>query len=115
MDNVITRRTVMTGAAATAVVLLTGSEKSIAEQPNTHDVTIKAFKFDPEHIQVKVGDTIMWTNKDLAPHTATADEFGWDTETLTKDQTKEITVTTGMEKSYFCAFHPHMKGSIEIL
>ena len=53
--------------------------------------------------------------EDLAPHTATAMEFGWDTNELTKDQSAEITVTNEMETDYFCVFHPHMKGSIEIV
>ena len=51
---------------------------------------------------------------DLAPHTATADEFGWDTEELGRGQSAEVVVTEDMETSYFCVFHPQMKGSLEI-
>lgn len=115
MKNAATRRAVVKGVTASAVALLTGQPAIAAKQPDIHNIAIKRFKFEPEHIQVQVGDTIRWMNEDLAPHTATADEFGWDTGELIKDQAKEITVTVGMETNYFCAFHPHMKGSIEIL
>lgn len=101
----------MAGAAASAVVL---ASKAGAASTKTHEVAIREFKFDPAHLQVRVGDRIKWTNYDLAPHTATADEFGWDTEELTKGQAGEITVTDETESSYFCVFHPHMKGSFEV-
>jgi len=113
MGGTLSRRSVMGGAAASAVVLTAPTLKAAA--PKVHDIAIKTFSFDPELVQVAVGDTLRWTNQDLAPHTATADEFGWDTEELAKDETREITVIEGMETSYFCVFHPHMKGAIEIL
>ena len=113
MENSLSRRNVIGGAAASAVVLITTPLR--AAGPVVHDVAIKSFKFEPERLQVQVGDTIRWTNHDVAPHTATADEFGWDTEEIVKGEIGEITVNEDMETSYFCAFHPHMKGSIEIL
>ncbi len=113
MDKTSSRRDMMVGAAAMAVVLTAAPVG--AEDHTIHDVEIKAFQFDPPAVQAQVGDTIRWTNRDLAPHTATADEFGWDTETITKGKSVEITVTDGMETSYFCAFHPQMTGTIELL
>lgn len=115
MKHLITRRAVITGAAVTTVASLTVVRISAADRPTVHNIDIKRFKFEPSHIQVKVGDTVRWTNKDLAPHTATANEYGWDTEELTKGKTAGIIIAAGMETNYFCAFHPHMKGSFEIL
>ena len=109
----ISRRNVLVGSAASAAVLATKPLR--AAEPVVHDVAIKSFTFEPARLQVHAGDTIRWTNYDVAPHTATADEFGWDTEKIAKGDTGKITVTEDMETSYFCAFHPHMKGSIEIL
>jgi len=80
-----------------------------------HQVTIRKFAFEPQRIQVRAGDTIRWTNEDLAPHTATADELGWDTGEIAKGQSHEMTANKDMETTYFCVFHPHMKGSIEIV
>ena len=107
------RRTVMVGAAASAVVLTTAPLR--ADAPKVHDIAIKAFTFDPAQVQVRVGDRIRWTNMDLAPHTATADDFSWDTEALAKGAFAEVVVTDRMETSYFCAFHPHMTGEIEVV
>ncbi len=112
MTRFITRRGVMGGAAAYAAVLPSGSVSS--ETPSPHEVEIRSFKFHPEVVEVQIGDIIRWTNMDLAPHTATADGLGWDTETLEQYQSAEVEVTAGMETSYFCAFHPHMKGKIAI-
>ncbi|NRB05897.1 MAG: copper-binding protein [Rhodobacteraceae bacterium] len=103
----------MKGAAAASVALV--PSLSPANQPKVHDVEIRSFAFHPEVIRVHIGDTIRWTNRDIAPPTATADEFGWDTESLDKNEAGEIPVRAGMEVSYFCVFHPHMKGGIEII
>lgn len=111
--NGLSRRSVMIGAAAS--VAAPTSRQSLAERRDNHEVEIRSFKFDPEIVQVRIGDTIRWTNRDLAPHTATAVEFGWDTQALEQNETGEVLVTEGMETSYFCMFHPHMKGRIEIV
>jgi plastocyanin len=104
----VTRRAVIGGAAACAAL------PSLAAETTVHQVSIKRFKFDPKTVTVRVGDVIEWTNHDLAPHTATAKEYGWDTGELPKGTSAQIIVTADMETEYFCAFHPHMKGKIEI-
>lgn len=113
MEQALSRRNLIGGAAASAVALTTTSLRATA--PTIHDVAITTFRFEPATVRVHVGDTIRWTNHDLAPHTATADAFGWDTAEIVNGATGEIAVTADMETSYFCAFHPHMKGAIEIL
>lgn len=115
MSNPITRRSALAGAVASAAALTLTATSSTAGAPTVHEVKIKGFSFKPQHLQVSVGDSIKWTNDDLAPHTATADEFGWDTEEILKDESAELVISEGMETSYFCAFHPHMIGSFEIL
>jgi len=92
MHNTSSRRTVIAGAAASAVALcatpLRGAE------PTIHEVNIQAFVFDPPLVEVRVGDIIRWINRDLAPHTATADERGWGTAALSQGATGDITVAT---------------------
>ena len=115
MPSKFIRRDVLVGAAACAGALTSLSKESLAASSKKHDIRIKSFKFEPQHIVVKVGDTIRWTNDDLAPHTATATDAGWDTGEIVKNDTRSVQVTEGMETSYFCAFHPHMKGTIELI
>ena len=38
----------------------------------THTVVIEGSRFSPSALTVKAGDSVMWLNKDLFPHTATA-------------------------------------------
>ncbi len=112
MGQKFSRRNLIVGAAASAAVLTSAAKAT--GTGTIHNVTIKAFNFEPVHLKVRIGDTIRWTNHDLAPHSATAEEFGWDTNELAKNESGEITVTEGMETSYFCAFHPHMKGTFGV-
>ena len=114
MGKSITRRGVIVGAVA-SVAAVSIVPDARAAGPTVHEVKIKRFKFDPKQVEVKVGDTIRWINEDLAPHTATADERGWDTDKLEKDDSAEIVVSAEMETSYFCLYHRHMKGTITIL
>ena len=113
MPGQLTRREVLVGTAASAAVLT--PQSLAAETGEVHEILIKAFRFEPAQIQVRIGDKVRWTNQDLAPHTATADEYGWDTGMLAQTDVGEVTITRDMEVSYFCAFHPHMKGSFEIV
>jgi len=108
----ISRREVLAGAVSTAAALALPTSATAASV--THEVRIKSFTFVPQRISVSVGDKIKWINDDLAPHTATADEFGWDTGELVTGQGAEITVTADMETTYFCVFHPHMKGQLDL-
>lgn len=113
MKSLKSRRNVLAGVAALAATFTSCS--LFASEPMVHEVAIKSFKFAPKEIEARVGDIIRWTNNDLAPHTATAEEFEWDTQTLEKGEAAEIQVSEGMETTYFCAFHPHMKGKIKIV
>lgn len=76
---------------------------------------VARFAFDPARIEILAGDSVTWINDDLAPHTATAEAGAWDTGTLERDGRARITFETPGEHSYFCAFHPHMKGTVLVL
>ena len=114
MAHKIVRRDVLVGAATSVAALAISIKNGSAAKPKTHEVTIDSFEFDPMRIVANIGDTIRWTNRDLAPHTATAIEGGWDTGEIVKGDHRSIVVSEGMETNYHCAFHPHMKGAIEL-
>ncbi len=42
------------------------------DRPRVHTVTNSDFKFSPATLRVVAGDTIIWVNLDIVPHTATA-------------------------------------------
>ena len=77
-----------------------------------HKVEIKGMAFSPAKLTVAVGDTVVFTNLDGAPHTGTANDTSFDTGTLNKGESGTITLTTAGTLDYFCAVHPMMKGQL---
>jgi plastocyanin len=85
-----------------------------AGQPKTHQVDISAFKFLPERVIVRVGDTILFVNKDLVPHTATAQEASWDTGEIRGGAEKAYKFEQVGRFVYICRYHPAMQGVVEV-
>ncbi|MGI8690435.1 MAG: cupredoxin domain-containing protein [Thermomicrobiales bacterium] len=80
-------------------------------------VNIMNFKFDPTPLVIPVGTTVVWTNQDSAPHTATSDPgsaFVFDTGMLQKGQSGKITFTMVGTFTYFCTVHPNMHGTVTV-
>lgn len=104
----------VTGAAALAgrLLPLSGSAKA---NTGDHLVEIRGFKFSPDKLRVRAGDRITWSNRDIAPHTATANDESWDTGEIKKGETKSMRVTSGMSGGYFCRFHPQMTAELVII
>lgn len=77
-------------------------------------ITIRDFAFQPESLVVPVGTVVMVTNEDGAAHTATADDKSFDTGSLDKGASKEITLSKKGEMAYFCSIHDYMRGVIRV-
>lgn len=104
-----TRRWVVGGLIGAALAT------SVKAQDGTiHDVEIKSFAFAPARLAVKVGDSIRWTNQDLSPHTATAEDGSWDTGPIEQGQSVVLEVTAAMAAEYHCLFHPNMTAGLAI-
>ena len=86
-----------------------------ADGPTDHLVEITGFEFQPARLQVRPGDTITWVNRDIAPHTATADDGSWDTGAIRTDESATVPVTPEMTATYYCRFHPMMTARFEIV
>jgi len=85
-----------------------------AETSETHHVEISAFTFVPARIEVRQGDVVEWTNRDLVPHTATADDRGWDTGLIRNGAAGRLVAATPGTFAYHCKFHPQMTGIIVV-
>lgn len=80
-------------------------------------IDIADFKYKPVSVSVKKGGSITWTNTDAAPHTATAEDGApaeFDTDRLRKGDSKTIKLTTPGTYSYYCVYHPFMKGKLVV-
>jgi plastocyanin len=96
-------------ALSIGIVMAAHAGDSTAE-PTEHVMEITGFKFIPESLSVKAGDTIKWINKDITPHTAIGDDMSFDTGQLKQNESKNITVSSDQKISYVCRFHPAMKA-----
>lgn len=91
-------------------VVLAMNLSAVPAQSETIQVIIENIAFSPAEINVKVGDTIEWINKDILAHTATV-EGGWDV-MIPPKETAIMVVRTVESVDYYCRFHPNMKGHI---
>lgn len=88
------------------------SFESVREEASTHVIEIKNFKFVPNVIIVQKGDRIRWKNLDVVPHTATAGDKIWDSESMANQAEWSLTVNETGVIEYICAYHPAMKGRL---
>ncbi len=77
-----------------------------------HQVAIKGMAFSPAELTVEAGDTVTFTNEDLAPHTGTATDKSFDTGILNQGESKTVEITKAGAVDYFCIVHPSMKGKV---
>lgn len=78
-------------------------------------VTIKDYKYGPPSLTVPVGTTVKFTNEDSTPHTATSkDGGGFESGPIDTGKSATIKLEEAGTFSYFCVFHPFMKGTITV-
>ncbi|HEU0012938.1 MAG TPA: hypothetical protein VFQ45_04605 [Longimicrobium sp.] len=83
-----------------------------APPPRTHAVEIRNFAYVPAEVAATPGDTIVWTNRDAVPHTATAGSRAWDTGNIAAGESGRVVVPEGAEGEYVCAYHPNMRARL---
>lgn len=78
-------------------------------------VSIENFAFSPATVNIKVGQSVMWTNKDSAPHTAT--ELGnlFDSGSLATNQSFSFTFHTAGTYTYHCLIHSMMANATVVV
>lgn len=81
----------------------------------TLPVTIENFAFSPAQLSFPKGTTVTWTNNDAAPHKIDADGQFPGSPTLQQGQSYSFTFDVVGTFPYYCAIHPSMKGSVEVL
>ena len=98
-------------ALAIGVSAVAGCSRS---QPRGHSVEIRNFLFAPAELTVSRGDTVVWTNDDLVPHTATARDNRWDSAAIGVSTSWRFVADSVGRHEYYCVFHPNMKAAIVV-
>jgi plastocyanin len=80
--------------------------------------------YQPNPIQVSVGNTVTWTNHDAQPHTVTSGSNGQPDNKFNSSpnfsplvnpgQTFSFTFTQAGSYPYFCMLHPNMVGTVSV-
>jgi plastocyanin len=100
-------RRIPTGALATLVLMASAG----AGPSQDHTVTIENMQFNPPALTVHQGDRIVWVNKDLFTHTATAPKV-FDSGSIAAGASWTYVADKSGEYAYGCTFHPTMKAKI---
>jgi plastocyanin len=81
-----------------------------SDDPYAHVVDVQNFTYSPAQSELGAGDTILFVNHDVVPHTATVRDRTWDTGEIAAGDTARVAVPAAGE--YFCVFHPNMTASV---
>ena len=65
-------------------------------------------------LNVKVGQTVTWTNLDDFNHTVTSGFGGWASEELSAHQAFSHRFDVAGSYTYYCMLHPNMGGVIQV-
>ena len=77
-------------------------------------VTIDNMQFSPSMVNVKVGDTVTWTNNDDRDHTVVATDGSFRSENLHPGASYSYQFTKAGKFAYACSYHPRMKGIVSV-
>lgn len=81
--------------------------------PQVHTVVIDKMKFGPVPAAVRAGDVILWVNKDMFRHTATARNGSFNVDLPAGASGKTVVRGAGAIP-FFCKYHPGMKGQLRV-
>lgn len=96
-----------------AALLLLVAPSLAAAAPRTHVVTIDKMKFGALPADVKAGDTILWDNRDLFRHTATAKDGSFNVDLSAGAKGKTVVRKAGAI-AFTCKYHPGMRGVLKV-
>ncbi|MGF6266747.1 plastocyanin [Paraburkholderia youngii] len=80
----------------------------------TYVVVIEQMRFNPAALTVARGDRVVWVNKDLFPHTATADAKAFDSHDIAPDASWSYVASKVGRYAYSCTLHPTMHAVLNV-
>ena len=77
-------------------------------------VVIDDMQFAPARLQVGRGERIVWTNKDLVPHTVTARDGSFDSHAIAPGGSWSLVASRAGAVDYACLYHPAMVAHLVV-
>ena len=93
---------------------ISASDGSVAARAATVTITIESIAFAEVKDPLHVGDTIVWVNKDVVAHTATAKNGDWRV-VIPPNAKATLVMKKAGTVDYYCEYHPNMIGRLVIL
>lgn len=78
--------------------------------PRRVEVVMQQVRFMPDTVRVARGDTVVWVNHDLFPHTASDTLGEWDSRTIEPGDSATTVITASGTSGFLCRFHSTMTG-----
>jgi plastocyanin len=75
-------------------------------------VTVRDLQYRPAEVKAKVGDTVVWLNRDVVAHTATV-KGAFDV-TMEAGKAGRLRLKQSGTFDYYCRFHPNMTGKLDV-
>lgn len=101
------KRTLVAGMAAAPA-----SKDTVVDQA---EVVISQMRFDQPTITVKKGGSVTWRNQGPMPHTVTANDGGFGSQTLQAGGNYSRTFDEVGTFGYYCSLHPSMQGKVVVV
>ena len=99
--------------AVAAAVLALPPASPAAAAPTVHTIIIDKMKFGPVPAGIRSGDTIIWVNRDMFKHSATARDKSFNVDLPPKSSGKTVIRHPGTI-AFYCVYHPGMTGSLSV-
>lgn len=101
--------------ALLALAALGGAAASAAPPPARPApvIAIAGMHFGPAPAGLRVGATLVFVNRDIVAHTATARDHSFDV-VIQPHQSARVTLRRAGNIPFFCRFHPTMQGTLAV-
>jgi plastocyanin len=89
----------------------------ITEEGNVVSIVANSVSnsYNPNPIEIKVGEIVTWINDNSSPHTVTSsNDSTFDSDVLRRGETFSFTFDKEGEYPYFCTLHPSMTGTVVV-
>jgi plastocyanin len=101
-------RLAIAGAGLSTLTVLAAGVVSAADR----SIEMRDFAFSPGSVEIRVGDSVTWTNRDSVEHNATDGSF--DTGLLGQGESASIRFDAPGTYAFLCEPHPSMTGTVVV-
>lgn len=101
-------------AACGAIVLAGAGPPGARAAPAVRTIVIEGMLFLPPLAEARVGDVIVWRNKDPFPHTVASAGPGFASPPIPPQGSWRFKAKRAGTHAYVCTLHPTMKGVLRV-